>query len=921
MNRIAQNISQRLSLRKPQQESLEILTAVLDRVPLEQGANVSAALAEVQALCPTVTDFERSFPSLCFGLATGVGKTRLMGAFIAYLHLAKRVRNFFVLAPNLTIYEKLKSDFDPGFSRYVLTGLGEFAQNRPLVINGENYDTKNIREFQQGRTKQGTLGFDSIHINIFNISKLNSEVRGGKEPRIKRLREYLGESYFNYLMALPDLVLLMDESHRYRAERGMQVLNELKPVLGLEMTATPFVESAKGIVAFKNVAYSYPLSSAIRDGFVKKPVALTRRDFKKENYDEAELERVKLEDAIRVHESVKVDLDLYHREAKKPMVKPFVLVVAQNVAHAETIKQLITSESFFEGRYKGKVIRVDSGQKGDERDETIEHLLAVEDPADTTEVVIHVNMLKEGWDVRNLYVIVPLRAADARTLVEQTVGRGLRLPFGELTGRDSLDRLTIVAHDRFDELIEETGRADSLIRGGLVIGKDIPEEGYTLVTAPPVFTMPSPEPAVTEGGSSATEAPVPVTGTLPGMASTPTPPRPALNVPKAEYDATLRMIAVAANQPTHYPTVEALTSETGLARLNKQVQASLSTSGYLQNQAEEMQAHVAKVAQRFVETVIGIPRVRVLPSGEVTCGVTDFELDVSSVHFQSVEEALFLKYLQDQSRQEIIAIQEDEWFETTLERDIVKRLIDFDDIDYMEMGPLLFKLAGQMADRLRSLHADEAMVKRVGRYHLGQIVRLIHVQLQAHFWENPTSYQTFVDGGFTYPEQAGYKHRSTDGRQDFRHSVEEKQDIRALVFEGFARCVYPVQKFDSDTERRFAVLLEDDGDVLKWMKPARGLFTIRYRSDHSYEPDFVVETATEKFLIEVKRGDLMAEETVVAKAEAGKAWCAEATRYEVKHGGKPWHYLLVPDHAVKAGHRLKTVAGVHALVPEGAAAG
>ena len=81
-------------------------------------------------------------------------------------------------------------------------------------------------------------------VNIFNISKINSEVRGGKSPRIKRLSEYIGESYFDYLAGLPDLVLLMDESHRYRASAGVRAINELKPILGLELTATPFVETA-----------------------------------------------------------------------------------------------------------------------------------------------------------------------------------------------------------------------------------------------------------------------------------------------------------------------------------------------------------------------------------------------------------------------------------------------------------------------------------------------------------------------------------------------------------------------------------------------------------------------------------------------------------------------------------------------------
>src|SRR5207237_1644892 len=127
----------------------------------------------------------------------------------------------------------------------------------------------------------GTL-FDQLHlskINVFNISKINSEVRGGKSPRIKRLSEYIGESYFDYLAGLSDLVLNMDESHRYRASAGVRAINELKPILGLELTATPFVESGKGPVAFKNVILDYPLGRAMEDGFVKEPAVVTRKNF------------------------------------------------------------------------------------------------------------------------------------------------------------------------------------------------------------------------------------------------------------------------------------------------------------------------------------------------------------------------------------------------------------------------------------------------------------------------------------------------------------------------------------------------------------------------------------------------------------------------------------------------------------------
>jgi type III restriction enzyme len=214
-------IANRLSLRAPQRESLEILDQVCELIPLAKDTDVTQALAAIQTFAPSVTDFERDFVSLCFALATGVGKTRLMGAFVAYLNQAWGVRHFFVLAPNLTIYSKLIADFTPGTAKYVFQGLSDFAINPPEIITGDNYESG------RGVRSADLFGETGVHINIFNISKINAEVRGDKEPRIKRLQEYIGESYFEYLSKLDDLVLLMDESHRYRGKAGMRAINEL----------------------------------------------------------------------------------------------------------------------------------------------------------------------------------------------------------------------------------------------------------------------------------------------------------------------------------------------------------------------------------------------------------------------------------------------------------------------------------------------------------------------------------------------------------------------------------------------------------------------------------------------------------------------------------------------------------------------
>jgi len=239
VNRIAGSIRNRLSLRSPQAESLEILAVLADTLSLQKNADLAAELEKVKGLYPTCSDFERTFPSLCFALATGVGKTRLMGAFITYLYLSKEHPELLRPGTEPHCLQQAHRRFLQHYqSQVCLSGIGEFVHRRPRIITGDNYE----------EVRQGELFKYEVHINIFNIGKINAEIRGDRSPRIKTIKECLGDSYFNYLTGLDDLVLLMDESHHYRANRGMEVINELNPVVGLELTATPQVERSGGAV-------------------------------------------------------------------------------------------------------------------------------------------------------------------------------------------------------------------------------------------------------------------------------------------------------------------------------------------------------------------------------------------------------------------------------------------------------------------------------------------------------------------------------------------------------------------------------------------------------------------------------------------------------------------------------------------------
>ena len=313
MNDTQRMIEQALSLRAPQKESLDILVQILNKITLSKDMSNEEALRLIQEIRPSVKDFERAFPCICFAIATGVGKTRLMGAMIAYLHAECGIKNFMVLAPNLTIYNKLKTDFTPNTPKYVFPGLNAYV-GTPQIITGDDYN-------QVGGLFDNPND-DRLRINIFNISKIDSDKDARGMPRVRRMAEYLGQSYFDYLSGLKDLVLIMDEAHRYRANAGMAAINELHPVLGIELTATAKSTGAKG-KPFRNIAYEYNLAHAIHDGFVKKPAVVGRTNFNKDQYDEEMLEELKIKDGIEVHESVKAELQVYADNRKARLVKPF----------------------------------------------------------------------------------------------------------------------------------------------------------------------------------------------------------------------------------------------------------------------------------------------------------------------------------------------------------------------------------------------------------------------------------------------------------------------------------------------------------------------------------------------------------------------------------------------------------------------
>lgn len=442
-----------MGLWKPQKEGLEVLDRIITTSPIGRGIAKKQTLGAMIVAEPPVSyavqqgrfNFQEEinpkigteFPSFCFAIATGGGKTRLMGACIAYLYKTKGFKNFFILSKGETIYNKHRfEDFQPASPKYVFKGLVGFPV--PKLIDGDNYE----------RSAYPELFVNDLTLYLFNIEKIFKE-RTDVEFRFHRFHEYIGGSFADVLRSKSDLVFLMDESHNIRAEKSLKAINALKPILGLEFTATPKAA---------NVIYAYSLRQAINDGLVKRPVVLTRRD---DDSLTEEKEDIKISDGIRRHERKKAVLKSYCKNNDLPVVSPRVLISTQDIAHSERIREKFESDDFFEGYYKNKVLLVHSGSE----DAQIEQLLNLERVENPIEIVIHVNKLKEGWDVKTIYTIIPLRASVSDILTEQTIGRGLRLPFGRPVSRDDslseeerkelldIDTLEIISHEKYSAVL------------------------------------------------------------------------------------------------------------------------------------------------------------------------------------------------------------------------------------------------------------------------------------------------------------------------------------------------------------------------------------------------------------------------------------------------------------------------------------
>lgn len=883
MSGMVSKIKYAMSLRTPQEEALSYLDAISTHCDYKRDdkETVEAAASKYSENNRKVrTKFD--FPSFCYAMATGIGKTRLMGACIYYLYKTKGYKHFFILAPGNTIYDKLRKESNPAHPKYIFKGL-EAEMGRPRVWDGETYDQYPVRY------EQGSLFVDQmseIQLFIFNIGKIFNG-KTDTQFNFHKFKETLGASFADVLARFDDLVICMDEAHHYYAPASMKAINYLRPILGLEFTATPKSPS--------NVIYSYDVARGAAEGYLKIPVVIGRSNIA--GYSQDDIEEMKIRDGLTLHEHRKTVLREYCANNELDYVKPIVLIACKDTDHAKKIRALIDGDDFMNGKYKGKVIEIHSKQTGEESEENVRLLLSIESVANPIEIVLHVYKLKEGWDVNNLFTIIPLNAAKSDILAMQTIGRGLRLPFGEQTGNEELDTLDIVAHDHYRELVDEI-RSSDIFRY-----RDLDKTGVEDSESVDVSST------FEDGQLSFIDEAITSTGlkSFDQMRN----PQTQLEI----YEAYVKnfMASQKKNRKSDNPNQLSLfdiapevmqTGETPGPQSTGTDTVS-TTPDTQSGKRPMMQEEFTKTVTEYSAKAISVPKILVQTTSavkfnhfEVKRTIQDFEIatakierfDAINQHLLTVVDAQALEV--EDARNTLACMLLDSISE-----------LSYDDADF---------IIDVVEQYLSQIPGDEEEKKKIVRRYAGLIVNDIKKQIYTHMDRKTQDIHIVQKDLIVFRKFV--KNVKKNGQVRYDKPFTDRSNIKKYLFTGYKKSYYPANAFDSDTERQFSVILEEDPDVIRWIKPPLNQLGLFWKAGQQYNPDFLVEMTTGKYMVEVKALNEVNNEEVVSKAREGIRWCTFASTADPDH--KTWEYRLISDDNIHPGNTCKYTFGTAHPVKE-----
>ncbi len=418
------------------------------------------------------------FARYCIKMATGSGKTKVMALAIAWQFFnavlesgEDYAKTFLVLAPNVIVFERLRTDFADGrifrtdpvippemslfwdFDCY-MRGDGERASSEGALY------LSNVQQFYE----RGT-GDDGEPSPIAALL--------GSKPPTKKIEV---EDFSDRITARAGHCMVVnDEAHHTHEEESewnavIRRLNtSLEPcsLMQLDMTATP--RHSKGAL-FSWTIYDYPLKQAIIDNIVKRPMKGLA---------------VGIGEALSDIASVKYEAYLTagvarwkeYQEQLAPLgKKPLLFVMMNDTTEADDVGDYLRAK--YPAEFAGdKLLIIHTDKSGEvskkDLDEARKTAREVDEATSPVNAIVSVLMLREGWDVQNVTVIVGLRpySSKANILPEQTIGRGLRLMFRD-QGSTYVERVDVIGNKKFIEFVEQLEKEEDLELGTFKVGLD-----------------------------------------------------------------------------------------------------------------------------------------------------------------------------------------------------------------------------------------------------------------------------------------------------------------------------------------------------------------------------------------------------------------------------------------------------------------
>jgi type III restriction enzyme len=446
------------------------------------------------------------WPKLGLQLATGAGKTKVASLLISWAHLHWALETDLgfgntqlVIAPNLIVLERLLTDF----------AAGAIFGTDPLVPPDFQKDW-NLRVVTADNVPADCRPSDG-YLVVTNIHKLYPEEASPPGPTSQsslmqlfetptpsrldigapRLTDFLRQVQSPVAVYNDEAHHVHDEATHFPLQPRQRLDEETKEAvawhgvlaalqrqsglaLQTDMSATLFEERSGAL--FRHTVYDYPLRDAIRDGVVKRPylgkVTLRYRDGHDEPIplidDSASNAWDKysqlLQAGIADWKQAQAALD-----AGGEGRKAILFIVCNTKSEAGQIAQRLeefsdpsSGAALFAGRVKELHIGLKESANEQEWRKIRDDVTRIDAADNPYTAVVSVMMLKEGWDVRNVKVIVPLRPCDSRQLTEQLLGRGLRrmfppywTPDGELKDRNIAEALYVIRHPSFERVIKD----------------------------------------------------------------------------------------------------------------------------------------------------------------------------------------------------------------------------------------------------------------------------------------------------------------------------------------------------------------------------------------------------------------------------------------------------------------------------------